>query len=91
MKDRQQGMTAELFLVLLSFSDDHQYVFNLVTLGISVLKKIGIIKKNNLYTFTQEKAKYYSWGVDISHLQTISLLWILPYTPIWILGLQIIA
>ena len=60
MKDRQQGMTAELFLVLLSFSDDYQYVFNLVTLGISVLKKIGIIKKNNLYTFTQEKAKYYS-------------------------------
>ena len=60
MKDRQQGMTAELFLVLSSFSDDYQYVFNLVTLGISVLKKIGIIKKNNPYTFTQEKTKYYS-------------------------------
>lgn len=60
MKDRQQSMTAELFLVLLSFSDGYQYVFNLVTLGISVLKKIGIIKKSNLYTFTQEKAKYYS-------------------------------
>lgn len=91
MKDRQQSMTAELFLVLLSFSDDCQYVFNLVILGISVLKKIRIIKKNNLNTFTQEKAKYYSWGVDISYLYIIPLLWILLFTPMWILGLQIIA
>lgn len=60
MRDRQQSMTAELFLVLLSFSDDCQYVFNLVILGISVLKKIRIIKKNNLNALTQEKAKYYS-------------------------------